>query len=94
MFVQTVRIPVLEFSIAPIPGRGFGLLHPWKPEIATFRHRTLERGSKTVQHPAGFVLSEDYCDQLNKSKPILRTGSAKCAAIAEIRWKSYGSLDP
>lgn len=59
MFVQTVRIPVLEFFIAPIPGGGLGFLHPWKSEIATFRHRTLERGPKTVQHPAGLVLSED-----------------------------------
>lgn len=89
MFVQTVRIPVLEFFIAPIPGGGLGFLHPWKTEIATFRHRTLERGPKTVQHPA--VLSEDIA--INKSKPILRTSSAKCTAIVEIRgklpWKSY-----
>lgn len=69
VFVQTVRIPVLEFSIAPIPGRGFGLLHPWKPEIATFRYRTLERGPKTVQHPAGLVLSEDVA--ISSTNPSL-----------------------
>lgn len=71
MFVQTVRIPVLEFSIALIPGRGFGLLHPWKREIATFRYKTLEHGPETVQHPGGFVLSED------ESKPIPRTSSCQ-----------------
>lgn len=87
MFVQTVRIPVLEFFIAPIPGGGLGFLHPWKSEIATFRHRTLERGPETVQHPAGLVLSEDI-SSTSLSKPILRTRSAKCAAIVEIRRKS------